>query len=168
MLKLLLNSKAYWAFMLVLGIVFEATALYYQYILEYGPCPLCIHTRIGVMAFLLISVLALIVKARWWWRISHLLNLAVFAWLSERAYLLLGTERGFVYLECGVDPGLPAWLPLDRWLPLMFEVKESCGYTPRLWFDISMAEALMLMFPALALISLVGLLTSFMGSRERA
>ena len=151
--------------MLLLGIVFEIVALYYQYGLDYGPCPLCIHTRIGVAAFSLVAILALLLPWLAWWRLSHVLNLLLFAWLSERAYLLLGTERGFVYLECGVDPGLPAWLPLDSWLPIMFEVKESCGYTPKLWFDISMAEGLMVVFPLLALLSLLALAASFVKPR---
>jgi disulfide bond formation protein DsbB len=156
------NSQVYWAILFLVGLGFEGTALYFQYGLEYGPCPLCIHTRIGVMAFMLVAMIALLGGSMAWWRLAHIANLAVFGWLSERAYLLLGTERGFVFLECGVDPGLPTWLPLDKWLPFMFEVKESCGYTPKLWFDVSMAEALMLVFPVLGVISLLGLILSFL------
>lgn len=164
LVKFLATSTWYWLLLILVGVGFESVALYYQYILDYGPCPLCIHVRIGVVAFMLVSIVALLVNSLLWWRISHVLNAVIFAWLSERAYMLLGTERGFVYTECGVDSGLPSWLPLDQWFPAFFGVLESCGYTPKLLFGISMAEALMLLFPLMLLFSLVLLVVSIFGS----
>lgn len=168
LVKFLSSSAWYWLLMILVGVVFESVALYYQYILDYGPCPLCIHVRIGVLAFIVVSIVALVVNNLLWWRISHVLNALIFAWLSERAYMLLGTERGFVYTECGVDSGLPSWLPLDQWFPVFFGVLESCGYTPKLIFGISMAEALMVLFPLMLLLSLILPVVSIYGSaRDR-
>ncbi len=164
LIKFLSTSAWYWWIMILAGIGFESVALIYQYMLGYGPCPLCIHVRIGVAGFVLVSIVALLVNHLVWWRISHLLNAVIMAWLSERAYMLLGTERGFVYTECGVDAGLPFWFPIDQWLPAVFGVLESCGYTPKLFFGISMAEALMVLFPAMLLISLVMFVVSFFDS----
>jgi disulfide bond formation protein DsbB len=161
-IKFLSTSSLYWWLLLVTGIALESVALIYQYMLDYGPCPLCIHVRIGVAGFVLVSMLALVVNRLIWWRVSHLLNAGIMAWLSERAYMLLGTERGFVYTECGVDSGLPSWFPIDEWFPTMFGVLESCGYTPKLFFGISMAEVMMVFFPLMLLISLVMFVFSFM------
>lgn len=163
-LKYLATSTSYWGVMLGLAVLLEAVALFYQHVLGFGPCPLCIHVRVGVLGFLLVSLLALLLPVVVWRRVCHLLNLGVFAWLSERAYWLLGTERGFAFTECGLDANLPAWLALDRWLPAMFEPWESCGYTPELLFGVTMAEASMLLFPLLLLLSLAMLILSFMRS----
>lgn len=159
------SDTLYGWFFLLLGIAFESVALIYQYVLDYGPCPLCIHVRIGVLAFTLVALIALVLSSRGMWRIAYLVNLGLLAWLGERAYLLLGTEKGFVYIECGVDAGMPAWLPLDRWLPLLFNPTESCGYTPKLPFGISMAEALIVVVPLLGLVTLVMLVLSFKSRR---
>lgn len=167
MIKFLATSPWYWWLMILAGVGFESVALFYQHILDYGPCPLCIHTRIGVLGFILVSIVALLVNRVLWWRISHLLNAVILAWMSERAYMLLGTERGFVYTECGVDSGLPTWLPLDQWLPAVFGVMESCGYTPKLMFGVSMAEALMVLFPMMLLVSLVLLVVSVFSTTEQ-
>ena len=166
LIKFLSTSAWYWWLLILTGIAFESVALFYQYMLDYGPCPLCIHVRIGIAGFILVSIVALLVNRLGWWRISHLLTAGIMAWLSERAYVLLGTERGFVYTECGVDAGLPSWFPVDQWLPAVFGVMESCGYTPKLLFGISMAEALMVVFPLMLLISLVMFVVSFMGSTD--
>ena len=158
----LLFNRAYaWA-LLLLGVALEAVALSYQYLLDYGPCPLCIHVRVGVLCFMLVSLLGLLASGRVIWRVVYLLNVSIFAGLSERAYWLLGTEQGFAISECGMDANFPAWLPLDRWLPAVFEPWESCGYTPELFLGISMAEASMLLFPVLLILSLMMLIGAFM------
>lgn len=167
LIKTLSTTTLAWWLLLLVGIGFESVALFYQHVLDYGPCPLCIHTRVGVAGLMLVAVLSLMITHVNFWRAAHLLNIAILAWLTERAYLLLGTERGFVFIECGVDSGLPAWLPLDQWLPSVFLATESCGYTPKLPFGISMAEALIVLCPVLLLISLVLLVATFIFAPSR-
>jgi disulfide bond formation protein DsbB len=94
--------------------------------------------------------------------VSHFLTIVIFAGLLERAYQLLGTERGFIFSDCGFDTGLPAWLALEQWFPAMFRVEASCGYTPVLAFGITMAEALIVLSAALLLISLMLTTASFL------
>jgi disulfide bond formation protein DsbB len=62
--------------------------------------------------------------------------------------------------SCGdLSDGYPAWLPLDKLLPAVFQPLESCGLTP--WVIpqfMSMAEALILLaaglFVAMVIIAL--------------
>jgi protein dithiol:quinone oxidoreductase len=156
----------YWWMLILLGLVSEGVALFYQHVLEYGPCPLCIHTRILVLAFILVSFAALIFRSTSMLRLFHFLNTGIMVWLCERTYMLLGTERGFVLSECGVDSGLPSWFALDQWFPAVFAVKESCGYTPLMPFGVSMAEALTVFFPSLLIISLLMLIGSLLPMSE--
>ena len=39
------RSRTFWFLVLLACVVLEGTALYYQYILDYGPCVLCVHIR---------------------------------------------------------------------------------------------------------------------------
>ena len=82
--------------------------------------------------------------------------------LFERSYMLLGTERGTVMASCNFDLGLPSWLAFDKWLPAVFEVQASCGYTPELLFGITMAEGLIVMSSALVIISALLSVTSLL------
>lgn len=137
-------GAGYWLALLLFGLALEGTALFYQYVLEYGPCVLCIHVRIWVAGLVLVALLGLALRrARPARLFVQLLTVVVLAGLVERAWLLLGVERGTVVGECSFDLGLPAWLALDRWLPWLFQVHEACGVTPPLPFGLTMAQALL-------------------------
>lgn len=85
--------------------------------------------------------------------VVHALVMFIMIGLFERSYLLLGTERGWVFGSCDFDLGLPEWLDLQGWFPSLFKVWEACGYTPELLFGITMAEALLMMSASLVLLS---------------
>lgn len=148
------SNKWYWLVLLLLGISLEVAALFYQYVLDYPPCVLCIHVRIWVFALILLSFIALKVHKTSYGLISiQVLMTVVSIGLVERSYQLLGTERGFVFGECNMESGLPAWFALDSWFPSVFKIGAACGYTPELIFGITMAEALMVMSSILLLLS---------------
>ncbi len=152
-------KTAYWLFFLLLGIALELVALFYQYQLEYAPCVVCIHIRIWTGALILASLLGFTAHYSRLGRVfSQFLMLAVSAGMLERSWLLLGIERGFIEGSCTMDSGLPAWFALDKWLPVLFEVQEPCGYTPELLFGVTMAEALIVFSVIMVIIHFAWLL----------
>ena len=155
------HSRWYWLALLALGLSFITVALYYQYEFEELPCVLCIQVRIWVFCLILVAFNAYILHKKWASLIAHILTVVIAAGLVERSYQLLGTERGFTFGDCGFDLGLPTWLALDTWIPALFRVQASCGYTPELVFGITMAEALIVISAALLLISLTLTLVFF-------
>lgn len=153
-LNAIATSKTYWLALIFLGIAQEGIALTYQHVWEDLPCVLCIHTRLWIACFILLAIIALCIrKYRLLLAGAHALNTLIMAGLLERSWILLGTERGTVMASCDFDLGLPSWLAVDKWLPAMFEVQATCGYTPELLFGITMAEGLVVMSAALLLIS---------------
>ncbi len=150
------RHRFYWLGLLLLGILFEATALLYQHVLDYPPCVMCIQVRLWVLGLILLALFGFVVRrSRVSCALAHLLVAGIMAGMLERAWQLLGTERGFIISTCGFDLGLPSWLALDRWWPAVFEVKTTCGYTPELLFGITMAEALLVMSSVLLVVSLL-------------
>ena len=148
------RQRRYWLFLILLGLALEAVGLYYQYALDEWPCVLCIHVRILVLAFTLLAVLGLALTASTAaMRLLHGLNTLVMLVLLERSYQVLAVERGWVFGDCEMDLGTPAWFAIDKWLPSVFEVQTACGYTPLIIFDITMAETLLLISALLVLIS---------------
>ena len=157
--SLLINlskQRRYWALLILVGIALEAGALYYQYALDWLPCVLCIHVRILVMAFVLIATLAIFcTNSMPAMRLFHGLNTLTLGWLVERSWQVLAVERGWVFGGCDMDLGMPAWFALDEWLPSVFEVQTACGYTPFVLFEITMAEALLVISLVLLIISAI-------------
>ncbi len=159
------SSKWYWLALLLLGISLEASALFYQYVLDYPPCVLCIHVRIWVLGMIVISLLALkFYKNSLGLLTSQIVMTLLSLGLFERSYQLLGTERGFVYGECNMESGLPAWFALDSWFPSVFKIWAACGYTPELLFGVTMAEALIVM--SFILLSLSFIFTVYLFNRH--
>ena len=145
-------QRRYWAILILVGIALECSALYYQYVLDEWPCLLCIHVRMLVFAFILLASIAIFcTQSTLATRVAHGLNVIIMLGMVERSWQVLAVERGWVFGNCEMDLGMPAWFALDKWIPSLFEVKTSCGYTPLILFNISMAEVL-LVFSALLLI----------------
>ena len=149
------ESKTYWLALLVFAFGLELSALFYQYVLDYLPCVLCIHVRVWLLGVISVSLLALaFYKFKITLSVFHLLMSLLMAGLFERSYQLLGTERGFVFGDCNMESDLPAWFALDNWFPSVFKVREACGYTPELLFGITMAEALIVLSAFLLIVSI--------------
>ena len=159
-LRILLDASRcpIWFALIFIAVTAEVTALYYQYVLEYLPCVLCIQTRILFFVFLLLAIFGFITKKQSWARVFNLTLLLVTSIaLINRSWVLLGTERGFIIGDCSFSLGLPTWLAFEKWVPFIFKVHTSCGYTPEMLFGFTMAEALLLLAILLSL-TITGLL----------
>ncbi len=138
-----------------------AIALYHQYGLEEQPCVLCIHTRLWVIFFIFAAIIGLLSsKIRLINSFAHILLVTGAIGLMDRSYQLLGTERGFILGACNFDLGLPGWFAVEQWMPWLFRVETTCGYTPEVAFGITMAEALMVMSVGMFVVSMVVALAS--------
>jgi disulfide bond formation protein DsbB len=147
-------QRRYWAALILTGIILEAAALYYQYVLDEWPCQLCIHVRILVIAFIVLGLIAIsCTRSTLAMRIAHGLNTVIMVGLVERSWQVLAVERGWVFGDCAMDLGMPAWFALDKWVPSLFEVQTSCGYSPFILFNITMAEVLLVFSVLLLIIS---------------
>lgn len=159
-LSIIARSRVFWFLVLLACLIMEGVALYYQYVLDYGPCVLCVHIRAWVMALGLVALLVLLVGGPLA-LLGHALSLGLALGLLNTSYHTLGVERGTIVDACSMDAQFPSWLPLHQWLPAVFEPWEPCGYTPMLAFNVSMAEALIVISVLWVLVSLVLLIASF-------
>jgi disulfide bond formation protein DsbB len=122
-----------WPWLLLSGtaILLESFALYMQHVMGVEPCNECIYIRVGVLGLAaagLIGAMAPKVPILRWTALS-VWSLAVGGSLF-RANLLLDLEqkvREGAEAGCARFKGFPEWMPLERWLPDMFEPRAMCG-----------------------------------------
>jgi len=161
-LQCAIQGKSFWVALIILGLSLELIAVFYQYVMEEPPCILCIHFRLLVVLLIIFAFLGLLFRSTRGGRIVMSFSLlVVFATMLERAYVLLGTERGFVKGECAATLNFPDWIAVDKWLPSFFEPWTSCGQTPQLFLGITMAEALTAFSVILLLLAFGMLIASF-------
>jgi len=162
LLQKLSQSPWYWLGYTLGGIALLCDALVYQYVFEELPCVMCIQVRLWISLLVIVSLLGFFLRKNLWAnRAMQLVIVLISMGLIERSYLLLGTEKGFVFADCGFNTGLPSWFAIEQWLPWLYEVQASCGYTPELLFGITMAEMLMVLSVGLAVLSVGVLGASF-------
>lgn len=155
------RGRLYWTALLLFGAALIGVALYFQYVLDHLPCLICIQVRMLVFALIAAAAIGLVLRRmRLGAALGHLTVALVAALFFERAWMLLGIERGTELGDCSFDLGLPAWFALDQWFPALFKVWEACGYTPELAFGITMAEALVVVSAALLVTSIVLLIAT--------
>ncbi len=161
-------SRWYWLLFIIGSISLMSIALYFQFFRDELPCTMCIQVRLWFSLLIIVSLVGLLLRKN---RVVNLLAqlsvVGIASGLAERSYLLLGTERGFVFASCGVDLGLPAWFAIENWLPWIYRVETSCGYTPEVIFGITMAESLMVLSVLLLIVSCCVLLASIITMRRR-
>ena len=167
LLKNISQSRWCWLCYIVGSLSLMAAALYFQHALEELPCLMCIQVRLLISLLIIVSCAGLLLQGnRVMTSLAHLSVVFIAVSLSERSYQLLGTERGFVFGDCGFDLGLPAWFAIEEWLPWLFRVETACGYTPEIVFGITMAEMLIVVFGALLLVSFAVFLASIVSLKE--
>ena len=131
-----------WSYTLLLALGLEAGALVFQYLLDYGPCALCVQIRATLFGALLLAVAGKIFSARAIQTLIAMLLVPLMAFLLYQSYQVLGIERYWFESSCTLSDPFPSWLPLHLWLPAIFEPWELCGYTPEIIKGITMAEVL--------------------------
>lgn len=148
MIRFLLNlgeNRWAWLAVIVICLSLEGGALFFQEVLHYYPCELCIYTRVWMTSLVLTSIVALVLLRYLWARRLLIVVQLVFTFLLARVtWKLLGFEYGWGEDgACSLVANFPSWLPLDTWFPVLFKVQDSCAATPLVIGSLSMADGLL-------------------------
>ena len=151
------ESRYFWLTGIIYLTLMEAIALYYQYGPGmWYPCALCVQVRAWVMGSLIFSVMGAILAKNFWWRWMSLnLTIVLMAGALYTSYYAFGVEQGTVISSCTMGAGFPEFMPLDQWVPVLFEAQGMCGQSPPMPLGVSMVEALLitLSIPLLVLVA---------------
>jgi len=161
------RSHWYWLAYIVGGLSSLVIALFYQYFLDELPCVVCIQIRLWFSLMIIFAISGLLLRKKTWLNFTMQFGLVLCSvGLLERSYLLLGTEKGFIFGDCGFDLGLPGWFAIEQWLPGIYQIETACGYTPEILFGVTMAESLILMSAFLVIVSAGVAVFSLTGNRQ--
>lgn len=155
------SSKQRWSWLLLFlsALSLELAALYFQYGLGLDPCIQCVYIRAAVAGILLAALVGLLAPtnaiARW---------LGLLGWLAASSYGFIEARRladieqiiadGGFY-SCQLFAEFPSWLPLDQWIPMVFEPTGSCGEIDWSVAGGSMADWMQWLFVAYAVVAVI-------------
>lgn len=142
-IKRLSRQRWPWAVLALSAFLLITLALYFQYYQNLQPCIKCIYIRSAFAGVLVFSCLGLLTPRTTILRLTALTGiLACAAFGIMQAYELLEIEQLLAeggFFSCSLFAEFPSWLPLDKWLPAVFEPTGSCGDTSWQLLGYSMA-----------------------------
>lgn len=159
-----------WFILALSALAFELIALFFQYGLEMEPCVLCIYQRCAIWGIFAAGLLGTIKPG---WLILRIL--AFMLWLYS-AYQ--GLKFAFehvavqftpsVYTICPLRPNFPEYLPLDSWLPGLFQASGVCGERVWQFLSLEMSQWMVVIFASyLVIAALVLLLQIYQWCRKK-
>ena len=125
------SKRGLWLLLAAIALALDGGALFLQHVLQVEPCNECIYVRTGVLGIAVAGLLGALAPKYLVMRLFGLTAwLGALGWSLYRVTLLLDLER--IVSEggeasCKRFKGFPDWMPLDNWLPQVFEPRAMCG-----------------------------------------
>lgn len=160
------RSRPFWRLLAASALLLLSSALYLQYAIGIAPCVFCIYQRVALCGSVLAALIALLQPRFGWLRGSALLLWSYSAWRGlQVAWLQSQLQRGGApWLICPFKPQFPEWLPLDHWLPWLFEATGECHLSIPTLLYLTIPQWLLLIFTFYLLLGL-WLITAPLGLR---
>lgn len=144
------TKRPAWLALFGVVVIFELTALYFQYVMDLLPCVMCIYQRTAMLGIGAAALVGAIMPdnllCRW---------TAYGGWgYSAFTGLMLAREHVDMQVNpspfhsCEYKPNFPSWLRLDEMLPGFFEATGDCSEVSWMWMGYSMSQWMVVIFGA--------------------
>lgn len=146
-----------WLLLAATAFVLELCALYFQHVLKLDPCVKCIYERCAMLGLVFAGLIGAIAPTwlltRWTALILWLATSLWGLWLSW-GHMMLQMDPPLIP-TCASSPEFPAWLPLNLWLPGIFESYGLCEEISWRFLGVTMVQWLVVVFALSSLIALL-------------
>ncbi|WP_440053577.1 disulfide bond formation protein DsbB [Pseudoalteromonas sp. T1lg65] len=134
-------SRQSWGLLALSALLFEATALYFQYAMGLEPCIMCIYQRTAVLGLLSAGIIGMLNPSSFFvrsiafvcWGIS-----SIWGYLIAREHINMQTTTDPFAFTCEFVPNFPAFMPLHEWIPSFFAATGDCGNIDWSFLGLSM------------------------------
>ena len=104
-------------------------ALVFQYAMGLEPCIMCVYQRFAVLGVALGSTLTYIAPRMITWFAGGIASgsAAIYGIIKASEHTGLQKDSNPFFSSCEITPVFPLEIPLDSWVPFMFEANGPCG-----------------------------------------
>jgi disulfide bond formation protein DsbB len=163
------RKRGAWYLMILSALTLELGALYFQHAMLLQPCVNCIYERCALFGILIASMLGAIAPESPLLRYPAILLWIYSAWEGTR----IAWKHSMLQLypsplaTCDFFVNFPTWLPLDRWIPAVFNASGDC-FTPTWKFlSLGMPQWLTGIFSVYLVLGILVLVSQFTSSERR-
>ncbi|MWP50310.1 MULTISPECIES: disulfide bond formation protein DsbB [unclassified Gilliamella] len=160
------KSRFAWLLLFFSTFSFEITALYFQYGLGLAPCTLCIYQRCAIFGIMSASIIALIAPK---YTIIRLTSISIWLFSAYKGFTLAIFHAHLQFEPslndtCSIKVQFPTWLPLDSWIPSLFNAYGSCADKIWTFLTIEMSQWMIIIFACYLIVGLSILISQFFSS----
>jgi len=140
--NLALDSRA-WLLLALSALGLEASALYFQYIMDLKPCIMCVYQRLAIAAIFFAGLLGYLAPQQLMirlisfgvWGIGAIWGLVI-----ALEHVEMQSSTMSLFFTCDFIPNFPTWAPLHEWIPFLFEASGDCGEISWQFLSYSMPQ----------------------------
>lgn len=141
------QSKTAWLLLAVSALGLELAALYFQYVMQFEPCVLCVYERCAVALIFLAGVLGFINPNLRLLRFGgYLLWAGGAIWGLYLSVKHTGIQMGLIKdsASCDFIANFPAWMQLDQWISWVFNPTGYCEDIQWQFLRMSMPQSMIM------------------------
>ncbi len=142
------HCRSSWLLLFISAVIFECIALYFQHVMQLSPCTLCIYQRCAIFGVMLAALIAICAPTL---LLIRLLSLGVWIYSSWQG-LSFAREQTSMQLNpspfatCELFVQFPDFLPLNKWLPSVFEAYGDCALKQWAFMSLEMPQWMIIIF----------------------
>lgn len=165
------KGRAAWLLLMLSALGLEISALFFQHVMDLAPCVMCIYERIAMLGILFAGLIGMLAPQQFFVRWT-----ALSVWgISVIWGLKLGVEHvGYQFPDpnelfgptCDIVVRLPTWLPLNEWMPWMFEASGDCAKIVWEFLSLTMPQWLVVIFIAKLIVFSAVVISQFLGKKS--
>lgn len=166
--KALSQRRGAWLLLILSGVALEGSALYFQHGMGLKPCVMCIYERVALFVILAAGILGWLAPklalVRWF-----ALGLGLFGAIKGINLALKHTDYQLnpgPWNQCSPFVDFPETLPLNQWLPAVFEATGDCSKITWQFLGFSMPQWLIVVFAVYIAIFAFLILSQFKRNRQ--
>lgn len=162
------RGRGAWLLMALIALLLELAALYFQHVMLLQPCVMCIYERCALFGIFGAGLLGAVAPK------TPLRYAAILLWIySAWEGVQLAWKHTMIQLHpspfntCDFFVSFPSWLPLNKWLPAIFEASGDCSVRQWQFLTLEMPQWLVGIFAAFLVVGVIVLLSQFVRPRKR-
>ena len=163
------RQRSSWTLLLVSALFLEICAMVFQHGLGLSPCVMCIYERAAIAGVAFSALIALIAPRM---LLLRLLAVAIGLFSAVKGLRLALQHTDYQlnpapWNQCPLMVEFPSTLPLNKWLPQMFEAYGSCSEIQWSFLGFSMPQWLIVIFVSYILVLGLVLISQFKPMQRR-
>ncbi|MGY5449655.1 disulfide bond formation protein DsbB [Agarivorans sp. MS3-6] len=142
------HQRKPWFLLFVGSLSLELCALFFQHVMKLDPCVMCIYERVAMFGLMAAGLVGCIAPK------YLIVRLTAFGlWLASAGW---GLQLAITHTDYQMNPNpfatcdffanFPEWMPLDKWIPWLFNPTGFCDEISWMFFGWSMPQWLIAIF----------------------